>query len=118
MIITIDNLKFTVKELDFCTECDICYNKAHHKLNNIFVCSKCLDYNFNEIAQNILKLNWQVCQILYDLNKYVFERIYDAEKCYNCNNNAMYECNFNYIHVKLCSNCLRKKLTIVLDNIL
>jgi hypothetical protein len=120
MIITIDNLLYNIKEISFPVECSICYNNASYSFNNMFLCRKCLDYNLNEITQNILKLNWGICQILYDLNKYVFEKIldYDYEICYICKNKASYECNFNYIHMKLCQNCLKKKLTILLDNIL
>ena len=120
MIITIDNMKFVIKQIDFYTECDICFSKANHKFNDVFMCRKCLEYNLVEIQQNILKFNWKICQILQDLSKYIFEKIidYDYEVCVFCKNKAEYECNFNYIHMKLCSNCFRKRLIIILDNIL
>jgi hypothetical protein len=120
MIITIDNLKFTIKELDFYTQCNICYNKANHKFNDIFLCKKCLEYNLAEVENNILKLNWKICQILNDLNKYIFEKIleYDYEVCVFCKNKASYECNFNFIHMKLCENCFKKRLIVILDMLL
>jgi hypothetical protein len=120
MIITIDNLKYTVKEIDFITECDICFSKAHHKLNDIFICKKCLKNNLSEVEQNILKLNWKIIQIIEGLNKYIFEKIldYDYELCAFCKNKALFDCNFNYIYMKLCENCFKKRLVIILDKIM
>jgi len=120
MIITIDNLKYTIGEIDFPVECYICDNTAGYRFNDMFLCRRCLDNNLNEIEQNILKLNWKIVQILDNLNKYIFEKIldYDYEICAFCKNKAQYECNFNYIHMKLCEKCFKKRLIILLDNLL